>query len=430
MRLAVSTAGRVAIKAGALGRSFNRMRHAPHNRPSKQFTWQICLVATSERKAWPNNHKRTALKARKGHSRAWQVRELMMHSPCDHLPHQAEGTEERADESTKNHTIRLQQALSTRKRPGGIEEPPKQERHMRSSLLTLIVDDNTTNLRILEKTLKHHFSHIVDHDSLVKAENGCAALDAWRANEFDMILLDIDMPGGMDGVQVAQEIRKFDKEVIIIACTTSDSPSSRETYKSVGMDGCVRKPIDLRAMNDIMKASLAQREHLKVLDVCEKSFLSHSNSLPRCSLLPRPTYFDMRTKTAPNEDPLSVSQWTFQKEMIKRSTDFSRQAKGILAEDTESQTDVEDIFPMTPAQTSPDLDSITSRTHQRTYSSSSSNCACQLTGPKRVKIDRTTILGSTDSVPLETTRLAIDQQKSTAECETPLFILGELPIAG
>lgn len=143
------------------------------------------------------------------------------------------------------------------------------------------MDDNSTNLRILEKTLKHHFSHMIDISSLKYAVDGEKALEAYHENVYDLILLDIDMPR-MSGVEVAQTIRKSDQDIIIIACTTSDSIISRELYTKVGMDGCVRKPLDLRVLNDNLEKSVLTRRHKEVALVLQDTHATrpHRNSTP------------------------------------------------------------------------------------------------------------------------------------------------------
>ena len=132
---------------------------------------------------------------------------------------------------------------------------------MRASLRTLIVDDNSTNLIILERTLKHHFSHLIYCEEISKVNDGDEALLAFNSGHYDLILLDIDMPT-LSGVDVARSIRETNEDIIIIACTTSDTPSARQVYKSVGMDGCVSKPLDLREVDEALLRALQTRTHL------------------------------------------------------------------------------------------------------------------------------------------------------------------------
>jgi CheY-like chemotaxis protein len=145
---------------------------------------------------------------------------------------------------------------------------------------TLIVDDNPINLYILERTLKVHFSHLVA--DIAVASSGNAALSQLNPNcidspyqevpampptptlesemPFDLILLDIDMPG-LSGVQVAEQIRNVhnDQATAIVAVTTSTQPEQQRTYEMVGMDGVVGKPIDLGVLDRVVTRALISR---------------------------------------------------------------------------------------------------------------------------------------------------------------------------
>lgn len=170
------------------------------------------------------------------------------------------------------------------------------------------MDDNSTNLRILEKTLKHHFSHLVDTSNLVHAVDGEKALQAYHESSYDLILLDIDMPH-MSGVQVAEVIRRTDRDIIIIACTTSDSVASRELYTSVGMDGCVSKPLDLRALNDSLVTSLRSRPHLDLHERLSKPHRPERTHVHRKSAPASPVIISRArfVERAPSSSLLSIA---------------------------------------------------------------------------------------------------------------------------
>jgi two-component system sensor histidine kinase/response regulator len=108
------------------------------------------------------------------------------------------------------------------------------------NLRVLLAEDNAINqtiaVRVLEKC-----GHAV-----TVAENGQAAINACATQSFDLILMDIQMPG-MDGLEATAAIRK--KEIStgayipVIAMTAHARKGDRERCLAAGMDGYVSKPI-------------------------------------------------------------------------------------------------------------------------------------------------------------------------------------------
>lgn len=103
----------------------------------------------------------------------------------------------------------------------------------------LVVEDNLLNQEIIESLL----------DSMgVKArcvDSGPAAILAVNHDAFDLILMDIQLPG-MDGVEATQHIRKITagRNIPIIAITANALPGDKENYLSAGLDDYLSKPID------------------------------------------------------------------------------------------------------------------------------------------------------------------------------------------
>jgi two-component system sensor histidine kinase/response regulator len=109
-----------------------------------------------------------------------------------------------------------------------------------SKLRVLLAEDNLVNQIIAVRVLEKH-GHVV-----TIAENGQAALDACATQSFDLILMDVQMPG-MDGLEATAIIRK--KEIAtcahmpIIAMTAHALKGDRERCLAAGMDGYVSKPV-------------------------------------------------------------------------------------------------------------------------------------------------------------------------------------------
>jgi CheY-like chemotaxis protein len=83
--------------------------------------------------------------------------------------------------------------------------------------------------------------------------DGAEALEAWRAADWDLVLMDVQMPV-MDGIEAARLIRQLpapNAAVPILALTANVMASERERYLAVGMNRCLVKPI---VWNDLFAA--------------------------------------------------------------------------------------------------------------------------------------------------------------------------------
>lgn len=87
------------------------------------------------------------------------------------------------------------------------------------------------------------------------AENGLEAVRKCAAGRFDVILMDVQMPG-MDGLSATQEIRRHEEQsrTPIIALTANAMPEDRERSLEAGMDDYVSKPMRI----DVLSAVLAR----------------------------------------------------------------------------------------------------------------------------------------------------------------------------
>ena len=111
-------------------------------------------------------------------------------------------------------------------------------------LKILIVEDNMFAQLYLEELLTSVSIEIL------LAENGYKALDLCRDNsDIDLILMDIRMPG-INGYEVTNQIRQFNKEVIIIAQTAFALSGDREKAFDSGCNDYISKPINQAELFD------------------------------------------------------------------------------------------------------------------------------------------------------------------------------------
>ena len=106
-----------------------------------------------------------------------------------------------------------------------------------SHIKLLIVEDDEASALFLKTILKN----IVE--KIILVQTGEQAIEQCKTNvDFDMILMDIKM-SGIDGFETTRRIRKFNKEIIIIAQTAYAMQGDREKAISSGCNDYISKPI-------------------------------------------------------------------------------------------------------------------------------------------------------------------------------------------
>jgi len=134
--------------------------------------------------------------------------------------------------------------------PAALGSSPAAERPMPR---LLVAEDDQTIRQVLGGMLQRSKFEIVF------AENGQAVLESWQQGEFDLILMDVQMPG-MNGFEATAAIRERERSVgghiPIIAMTAHALKEDKERCLESGMDGYISKPIDFRACLELIRASL------------------------------------------------------------------------------------------------------------------------------------------------------------------------------
>jgi signal transduction histidine kinase/ActR/RegA family two-component response regulator len=133
-------------------------------------------------------------------------------------------------------------------------EPTDAVRAERDGLRLLAAEDNATNQQVLAAVME---SLGIDIDIVAV---GKLAGEAWRAYDYDLILMDIQMPV-MDGIAAARAIRAAERgggkgRTPIIALTANALTHQIEEYLAAGMDGHVAKPIEIAKLYEAISTAL------------------------------------------------------------------------------------------------------------------------------------------------------------------------------
>ena len=122
------------------------------------------------------------------------------------------------------------------------------------ALHVLAAEDNPMNQLVLKTLLTE-----VGIEALI-VSNGQEALDAWRSEPWDIVLMDIQMPV-MDGITAIQAMREIEQSerrprTPVIALTANAMAHHKAEYLVAGMDDLVAKPISLLLLLKAMDAAL------------------------------------------------------------------------------------------------------------------------------------------------------------------------------
>lgn len=126
--------------------------------------------------------------------------------------------------------------------------PPSRETARAENRLILVAEDNDINQKVIQRELA-----LLGYAADI-AENGRAALNAWRSDNYAILLTDLHMPE-LDGYELTAAIRHEEtgeRRLPIIALTANALKDEAEKCLQHGMDGYLAKPVDL----DSLKAML------------------------------------------------------------------------------------------------------------------------------------------------------------------------------
>ncbi len=121
----------------------------------------------------------------------------------------------------------------------------------------LIAEDNPVN-KFLTRTI---VKKVLPNSILIEVDNGAEAVDAYKDNSIDFILMDIQMPimSGFEATKAIRKIESSDKRIIIIALTARAIKGERDRCLANGMDDYVSKPVVLEDLKQCILKFLTKR---------------------------------------------------------------------------------------------------------------------------------------------------------------------------
>jgi two-component system sensor histidine kinase BarA len=157
-------------------------------------------------------------------------------------------------------TRKLRRALSDLVNPRQQRSAPGEPVSSRAPKV-LCVDDNPANLLLVQTLLEDMGAKVL------AVESGYAAVNAVQNETFDLVLMDVQMPG-MDGRQSTETIRQWESErhctpLPIVALTAHAMANEKRALLQSGMDDYLTKPISERQLAQVVLkwTGLALRNH-------------------------------------------------------------------------------------------------------------------------------------------------------------------------
>jgi CheY-like chemotaxis protein len=116
----------------------------------------------------------------------------------------------------------------------------------------LVVEDNPINQMVIKMIVKKWL-----HTTIVYTNNGQEALEAFKTNRFDIVLMDLQMPV-MDGYEATIAIRNGEagadnSNIPIIAITADVMETTKQRVKEIGMNDYLSKPIKKESLYEAVK---------------------------------------------------------------------------------------------------------------------------------------------------------------------------------
>ena len=149
--------------------------------------------------------------------------------------------------------IRL--AIGVRTQAPAVAQPDAGTPPSSLSLNILLAEDNLVNQRVA-MTMLGKMGH-----RITLATNGLEALEQWRQSDYDLILMDVQMPE-MTGLEAAAQIRREEASgahIPIVAMTASAMSEDRDRCLAAGMDDFISKPVSYKSIEQVITITFSTK---------------------------------------------------------------------------------------------------------------------------------------------------------------------------
>jgi signal transduction histidine kinase/DNA-binding response OmpR family regulator/HPt (histidine-containing phosphotransfer) domain-containing protein len=163
--------------------------------------------------------------------------------------------------TARSMRMAVAKALEEPKKDGGMSVPKNGNVPAQRPLEVLIAEDNAVNQRLAKLNIEGWGHHVT------VANDGAEAVDAYKEKDFDLILMDLQMPK-LSGFEASSAIRKLEKmrgikRTPILALSANVLKGVRDDCVKSGMDGYVSKPVRqpelLNAMSQLISHLFTDR---------------------------------------------------------------------------------------------------------------------------------------------------------------------------
>ena len=83
---------------------------------------------------------------------------------------------------------------------------------------------------------------------------------AAKNNRFDIVIVDLTVPGGRGGKEIVAELKRIDSQVHVVVASGYATDPVLADYAAYGFASCLTKPIDFGELSQLVQSLLDKRE--------------------------------------------------------------------------------------------------------------------------------------------------------------------------